>query len=145
MSWPGLSGRQSFLCCPARTAELWRVRLAALAGRDIYRVPGAQLVACAAPNCHPLAWLKQNGWLCNTFVATAAYSDNGHWYVPTIEEFPKGGYEPSVTWAADRCLETGKKIGVSQLENEYRRAITSLLQSCSMSHARARGSAKSRL
>jgi hypothetical protein len=60
-------------------------------------------------------------------VATAAYSDNGHWYVPTVEEFPKGGYEPSVAWAADRSSETGEKVGVQRLEAEYRRAIHSLL------------------
>jgi hypothetical protein len=32
------------------------------------------------------------------FVATAAYGDDGPWYVPTKEAFPQGGYEVSVAW-----------------------------------------------
>jgi hypothetical protein len=35
------------------------------------------------------------------FVATAAYGDGGAWYIPTKEEYPKGGYEVSVANAAD--------------------------------------------
>lgn len=30
------------------------------------------------------------------FVAVAAYGDGGTWYIPTKEEYPLGGYEPSV-------------------------------------------------
>ncbi|MEQ1861654.1 MAG: hypothetical protein ABMA13_17180 [Chthoniobacteraceae bacterium] len=35
------------------------------------------------------------------FVATAAYGDGGPWYIPTREEYPKGGYEVSVANCAD--------------------------------------------
>lgn len=35
------------------------------------------------------------------FVATAAYGDGGAWYIPTKEEYPKGGYEVSVANCAD--------------------------------------------
>ncbi len=33
------------------------------------------------------------------FVATAAYGDVGTWYVPVKEEYPNGGYEPSVAFS----------------------------------------------
>jgi hypothetical protein len=33
------------------------------------------------------------------FVATAAYGDGGTWYVPVKEEYPNGGYEPSVAFS----------------------------------------------
>ena len=59
-------------------------------------------------------------------VATAAYSDNGLWYVPTTTEYPKGGYEVSVSWAADRGAD-GAKRGCALLEAEYTAAIASLL------------------
>lgn len=32
------------------------------------------------------------------FVATAAYGDGGPWYLPTLPEYPKGGYEVSVAF-----------------------------------------------
>jgi hypothetical protein len=32
------------------------------------------------------------------FVATAAYGDDGPWYIPTKESYPQGGYEVSVAW-----------------------------------------------
>ncbi len=32
------------------------------------------------------------------FVATAAYGDDGPWYIPTKEAYPQGGYEVSVAW-----------------------------------------------
>jgi hypothetical protein len=35
------------------------------------------------------------------FVATAAYGDGGPWYIPTKEEYPKGGYEVSVANCGD--------------------------------------------
>jgi hypothetical protein len=46
----------------------------------------------------------------NRFVATAAYGDGGPWYIPTKEEFPKGGYEVSVancSQAVDDILSRG--------------------------------------
>ena len=61
------------------------------------------------------------------FVATAAYSDNGLWYVPTAAEYPKGGYEVGVTFAADRGPD-GVKEGCEQLEGEYVAAIADLLE-----------------
>ena len=33
------------------------------------------------------------------FVAVAAYGDDGTWYVPVKEEYPHGGYEPSVAFS----------------------------------------------
>jgi len=33
------------------------------------------------------------------FVATAAYGDNGTWYVPVKDEYPHGGYEVSVAFS----------------------------------------------
>ncbi len=46
------------------------------------------------------------------FVATAAYGDGGTWYVPVKEEYPKGGYEPSVAFsdpAIDDLLTQGMR------------------------------------
>ena len=60
------------------------------------------------------------------FVAVAAYSDNGLWYVPTASEYPKGGYESGVTFAADRNV-TGIKTGCEALEVEYLRGIHELM------------------
>lgn len=61
-----------------------------------------------------------------TFVATAAYSDNGLWYVPTASEYPKGGYEVGVTFAADRDAH-GEKLGCESLEREFLRGIGELV------------------
>lgn len=61
-----------------------------------------------------------------SFVAVAAYSDNGLWYVPTASEHPKGGYESGVTFAADRD-EAGVKTGCEALEVEYLRGINDLM------------------
>jgi hypothetical protein len=50
------------------------------------------------------------------FVATAAYGDDGPWYIPTTEAFPQGGYEVSVAFSApavDELLSTNS----SQLVN----------------------------
>ena len=60
------------------------------------------------------------------FVAVAAYSDNGLWYVPTASEYPKGGYEAGVTFAADRD-EAGAKQGCEALEVEFLRGINELV------------------
>lgn len=46
------------------------------------------------------------------FVATAAYGDGGPWYIPTLEEYPKGGYEVSVAYCdpeIDKLLTDGMK------------------------------------
>ena len=42
--------------------------------------------------------LRAQQILPNGFVATAAYGDGGPWYIPTKEEYPLGGYEPSVAF-----------------------------------------------
>jgi len=62
----------------------------------------------------------------DAFVATAAYADNGLWYVPTASEYPKGGYEAGVTFAADRD-GAGAKTGCEALEVEFVRAIGDLM------------------
>jgi hypothetical protein len=62
----------------------------------------------------------------SSFVATAAYSDNGLWYVPTASEYPKGGYEVGVTFAADRDAG-GEKLGCESLEREFLRGIGELV------------------
>ena len=61
------------------------------------------------------------------FVAVAAYSDNGLWYVPTENEYPLGGYECGVAWAADRDLATGEKVAATTVNAEYTRALRTLL------------------
>jgi len=48
------------------------------------------------------------------WVATAAYGDGGTWYVPTKEEFPKGGYEVSVANSA-ASLDDGLTAGIREL------------------------------
>jgi len=35
------------------------------------------------------------------FVASAAYGDGGPWYIPTRDEYPRGGYEVSMAFSAD--------------------------------------------
>ena len=47
--------------------------------------------------------------------------------MPTQEEYPKGGYECGVCWAADRDPVTGAKMGVTKVEGEYRAAIKALV------------------
>lgn len=39
------------------------------------------------------------------FVATAAYGDDGPWYIPTKEAYPQGGYEVSVAWCDPKVDE----------------------------------------
>ncbi len=46
------------------------------------------------------------------FVATAAYGDDGPWYIPTREEYPHGGYEVSVAFCdpeVDDLLTAGMR------------------------------------
>ena len=57
----------------------------------------------------------------------ARAQDNGLWYVPTVAEYPRGGYEVGVTFAADRG-PAGEKHGCAALEAEYRAAIADLLE-----------------
>ncbi|MCY4587743.1 MAG: hypothetical protein OXB98_17035 [Bryobacterales bacterium] len=51
------------------------------------------------------------------FVATAAYGDDGPWYIPTKESYPQGGYEVSVAWCdpkVDELLTTAvRKLLIS--------------------------------
>ena len=78
------------------------------------------------------------------FVAVAAYSDNGLWYVPTASEYPKGGYESGVTFAADRN-EAGIKTGCEALEVEYLRGINELMLTDRGQQAKGEGRANARL
>ncbi|WP_437188270.1 hypothetical protein SH668x_001707 [Planctomicrobium sp. SH668] len=48
------------------------------------------------------------------FVATAAYGDDGMWYIPIDEAYPQGGYEVSVAFSAPTS-ESILKAGVDQL------------------------------
>lgn len=38
-------------------------------------------------------------------VAVAAYGDGGPWYIPTREEYPKGGYESEHAFCSDEVDE----------------------------------------
>ena len=48
-------------------------------------------------------------------------------YVPTQEEYPKGGYEAGVCWGADRTTATGERVGAVTLQREYEGALRALL------------------
>ena len=50
-------------------------------------------------------------------LATAAYGDDGPWYIPLRKSYEEGGYEPSVSFVSPRCEEL------------YRRVIEDLLRS----------------
>lgn len=45
--------------------------------------------------------LRAQSFAPSRFIATAAYGDGGAWYIPTKEEYPKGGYEVSVANSTD--------------------------------------------
>jgi hypothetical protein len=48
------------------------------------------------------------------FVATAAYGDNGTWYVPVKDEYPLGGYEASVAFS-DPEIDALLTAGMQQI------------------------------
>ena len=54
------------------------------------------------------------------FIATASYGDGGTWYIPTKEEYPLGGYEPTVAFCdpqIDDLLTRGMESLLSQEKN----------------------------
>ena len=52
----------------------------------------------------------------DTFLATAAYGDDGPWYIPLRHSFEEGGYEPTASFVA------------RDTEADYRQALSEIRQ-----------------
>lgn len=58
--------------------------------------------------------LRAQNLASSRFVATAGYGDEGPWYIPIEEEYPKGGYEVSVAFC-DTNVDSAMTAGIKSI------------------------------
>jgi hypothetical protein len=78
-------------------AWLWRVQHKTPLVLSSLRINDASLLHLPA-ECFVEYQLRAQQLQPSRFVATAAYGDDGPWYIPVKEEYPHGGYEVSVAF-----------------------------------------------